>query len=70
MPSVTVEKKKMCEGELMEKEIHESLISMENNKSLGNYGLTKGVYCFFRNEIKSIFMNSVRESKYKMFKGS
>ena len=36
---------------------------MENNKSHGNDGITKEFYCTFWNEIKNIFMNSLRESK-------
>ena len=47
----------------MEKEIYQSLIGMENNESPGNDGLTKELYCTFWNEIKNIFINSVRESK-------
>ena len=37
---------------------------MENNKFLGNDGLTKEFYCTFWNEIKNIFINSLRGSKY------
>ena len=33
------------------------------NKSPGNDGLTKEFYCNFWNEIKNIFINSLRESK-------
>ena len=33
VPSLTEEQKKICESELTEKEIYQSLISMENNKS-------------------------------------
>ena len=36
---------------------------MENNKSPGNDCPTKDFYCTFWNEIKNIFMNSLRESK-------
>ena len=36
---------------------------MENNKSPGNDGLTKEFYCTFFNEIKNIFINSLRELK-------
>ena len=36
---------------------------MENNKSPGNDGLKKEFYCTFWNEIKNIFINSLRESK-------
>ena len=64
IPLLTKEQKKTCEGELTKKEIYQSLINMENNKSPGNSGLTKEFYCTFRNEIKNIFINSLRESKY------
>ena len=47
----------------MEKEIYESLVGMENNKSPGNNGLTKEFYCTFWNEIKKKIMNSLRELK-------
>ena len=47
IPSLTEEQKK-SEGELTEKEIYQSLISMENNKSPGNDGLTKEFYCTFK----------------------
>ena len=36
---------------------------MENNKSPGNDGLTKEFYCLFWNEIISIFVNLLKESK-------
>ena len=64
--SPTEKQKKICEGELTEKEIYQSLfkfISMENNKSSGDDGLTKEFYSFFWNEIKNIFINSLREIK-------
>ena len=50
-----MEQKKVCEGELTEKEIYESLISMENNKSPGNDGLTKEFYWIFWKGIKFFF---------------
>ena len=50
-----MEQKKICEGELTEKEIYESLISMENNKSPGNDGLTKEFYWIFWKGIKFFF---------------
>ena len=63
IPLLTEEQKKICEDELTEKEIHQSLTSMENNKSPGNDGLTKEFYCTFWDKIKNIFINSLRESK-------
>ena len=59
--SLTGEQKKICEGKLTKKEIYQSLIIMESNKSPGNDGLTKEFYCSFWNEIKNIFIN--RESR-------
>ena len=38
---------------------------MQNNKSPGNYGLTKEFYETFWNEIKHPFMNSIMEAKEK-----
>ena len=64
IPLLTKEQKKTCEGELTKKEIYQSLINMENNKSPGNSGLKKEFYCTFWNKIKNIFINSLRESKY------
>ena len=58
-----MEQKKICEGELVEKEMYESLIVMENKKCPVNDGLTKKFCCTFWNEIKNIFMNSLREWK-------
>ena len=55
IPSQTEEQKKICEGELTEKEIYQSFISMENNTSPGNDGLTKEFFCTFWNEIKNLF---------------
>ena len=37
---------------------------MENNKSPSNDDLTKESYYTFKNEIKNIFINSLREPKY------
>ena len=50
----------------MGRRINESLIGMENNKS-NNNGLTQEFCHTFWNEIKNIFMNSVRESKFLKF---
>ena len=63
VPSLTTEQSLSCEGNLTEKEIYNSLISFENNKSSGNYGLTKEFYCTFWDDIKDTFMKSLKESK-------
>ena len=51
-----------CEGNLTEKETYNSLISLENNKSPGNDGLTKEFYWTFWVDIKDTFMKSLKES--------
>ena len=63
IPSLTEEQKKSCEGELLAKEIYQSLMSMENKKSPVYDGLMKEFYCTFWNKIKNTFINSLRESK-------
>ena len=40
---------------------------MQNDKSLGNDGLTKGFYGMFWNELKEIFVDSVSETKDKEY---
>ena len=52
IPSLTEQQKKICEDKLTEKELYQSLTSMENNKSPGNDVLTKEFPCTFWNEIK------------------
>ena len=47
VPSFTTEQSLSCEGNLTEKEIYNSLISFESNKSPGNDGLTKEFYYTF-----------------------
>ena len=63
VPSLTTEQSLSCEGNLTEKEIYNSLTSFENNKSPGNDGLTKEFYYTFWDDIKDIFMKSLKESK-------
>ena len=61
VPSLTTEQSLSCEGNLTEKEIYNSLISFENNKSPGNDGLTKEFYCTFWDNTKDTFMKSLKE---------
>ena len=42
------------------KEIYNSLISFENNRSPGNSGLTKELYCTFWDDIKDTFMKLLK----------
>ena len=54
---------KLCEEDLTEKDLYKSLRSMQNDKSHGNDGLTKEFYETFWDDLKEIFVNSVREAK-------
>ena len=44
IPSLSETQKQICEEELTEKDIYESMIGFDNNKSPGNNGLTKEFY--------------------------
>ena len=44
IPPLSETQKQICEKELTEKDIYESMISFGNNKSPGNDGLTKQFY--------------------------
>ena len=60
VPSLTTEQSLSCEGNLTEKEIYNSLISLENNKSPGNDGFTKEFYYTSGDDIKDTFMKSLK----------
>ena len=60
VPPLTMAQKKICEDELTEKEIGESLIDMENNKSDDDC-VTREFCRTFWNEIKNISINSLRK---------
>ena len=53
-----IEDKTLCERELTESDFLEALLSMQNNKTPGNDGLSKEFYVYFWNEIKEYFVNS------------
>ena len=63
IPSLSDTQKQICEEELTEKDIYESMISFDNNKSPGNNGLTKEFYQTFWQDVKDIFFNSLQKSK-------
>ena len=63
IPPLSETQKQICEDELTEKDIYESMISFDNNKSPGNDGLTKEFYQTFWQDVKYIFFNSLQESK-------
>ena len=55
----------LCENDLTEDELLISLKSMQNNKTPGNDGLTKKIYETFWNEIKYVFLKSLKQAKEK-----
>ena len=55
----------LCENDLTEDEILISLKRMQNNKTPGNDGLTKGFYETFWNKIKYVFLKSLKQAKEK-----
>ena len=53
------DKAKLCEEDLTEKDLYNSLKSMQNDISPGNEVLIKEFYKTFWNELKEIFIDSV-----------
>ena len=53
------------ENDLTEDELLISLKSMQNNKTPGNDGLTEEFYETFWNEIKHVFLDSLKQTKEK-----
>ena len=52
LPKLSREQSWLCESELTEKEVIDTLSKMENDKTSGNYGLTKEFFEIFLFEIK------------------
>ena len=59
---LTNEQTLSCEGILSEDEVFQSLSSIKNNKSSGNYGLSKEFYECIWNEIKNPFLTSIHRA--------
>ena len=53
----------LCDIEVTEKGLYDSMKSMENDKSPGNNGLTKESYVTFRGNIKETFSSSLNQTK-------
>ena len=65
IPKLSENQVKLCEENLTEKDLYNSLKSMQSDKSPGNDGLTKEFYEKFWNKLKKIFVASVSETKEK-----
>ena len=58
-------KAKRCEEDLNEKNLYDSLKSMQNDKPPSNDGLTKEFYETFWNKLDKTFIDSVSETTEK-----
>ena len=65
IPKLSENQVKLCEENLTEKDLHNSLKSMQSDKSKGNDGLTKEFYKAFWTELKEDFVDAVSEAKEK-----
>ena len=65
IPKFSGNQVKLCEENLTEKDLHNSLKITRSDKSPGNDGLTKEFYETFWTELKEIFVDSVSEAKEK-----
>ena len=65
IPKFSEDKAKLCEEDLTEKDLCDSLKSIQNDKSPGNDRLIKEFYETLWNERKEIFTDSVSETKEK-----
>ncbi len=58
VPTINEQDREMCDTEITIQNLEESLLSMENNKSPGNDGLTKEFYARFWKSLKTTLFNS------------
>ena len=65
LPKLNITKINKCDHELSEKELYISLMSMQNNKSPGNDGLTKELFVTFWEDIKDFLKTRVVQQNLK-----
>ena len=65
IPKLSDDECLLCEGELTENELYDALKNMPNNKSPGNDGLTKEFFLTFWDDIKDIYISSIRTAGIK-----
>ena len=63
IPKLSTDQIILCDIELTEKDLYDSMKSMENDKSPGNDGLTKEFYVTFWDDIKATFISSLKQAK-------
>ena len=62
IPKLSEDKTTLCEIDLTENDLFDSLKSMQNDNSPGNNGLAKEFHKKFWNELKEMFVDSVSET--------
>ena len=65
IPKLSDDECLLCEGELTENELYNALKNMPNNKSPGNDRLTKEFFLTFWDDIKDIYLSSIRTADIK-----
>ena len=63
LPTLSQEKKKVCNEEINEQEVILAMKSFSNNKYPGNVRLAKELYEIFWEELEQSFMNSLNQAK-------
>ena len=64
-PSLNNNQINLCKKNLSETDLYNAMKNMQNNKSPGNYALTKEFYKGFWDEIKELLIASATEAKYR-----
>ena len=63
IPKLSADQIILCDIELTEKDLYDSMKSIKNDKSPGNDGLTKEFYVTFWDDIKATFVSSLKQAK-------
>ena len=63
MPKLFTDQIILCNIELTEKNLYDSMKSMKNDVSPGNNGLTNKFYVTFWNDVKATFISSLKQAK-------
>ena len=63
IPKLSADQVILCDIELTEKDLYDSMKSMKNDKSPGNDGLTKEFYVTFWDDIKATCVSSLKQAK-------
>ena len=63
IPKLSADQIFICDIELTEKDLYDSMKSMKNDKSQGNDGLTKEFYVTFWDDIEATFVSSLKQAK-------